>query len=102
MPEERVDEQLKGRLAICTYQARHLDQKPVPSSRNLAFFEYLGPDSEEAAIRCGNCGYHEVAHHRQEKLVDPRSVIERGKCSGFVPHGPWEYDRYYCGCYGWD
>jgi hypothetical protein len=34
--------------------------------------------------------------------VDPRSVIERGQCKGFVAHGPHKTDDFYCGCRGWD
>jgi len=61
-----------------------------PSSPNLPFFEHCGPESREAA-KC-RCGYYESAHV-------PNSVC---KCRKFEPAGPREFDKFYCGCQGWD
>lgn len=50
---------LTGRKASCSYRpAGHAD---VPSSYDLAFFEYRGPGSPEATAKC-KCGMHESTH----------------------------------------
>jgi hypothetical protein len=77
---------LAGRQARCSYKC-----KVVPSSTALPFFEYLGPGSAAARERCKTCSYFEAAHR-------PGTLA----CDTFEPHGPYEYDRYYCGCRGWD
>lgn len=64
----------------------------VPSSYGLAFFRYRGASSHDALHKCKNCVYYEYAHTHGEPL----------KCQNFEPHGPYEYDEYYCGCRGWD
>lgn len=86
---------LTGRIAKCTMCSTRL-----PSNYGLAFFEYRGPGSIEATETC-KCGYYKCAHERQPENVDPRSVIETGKCKGFEARGPRE-DGFYCGCHGWD
>jgi hypothetical protein len=88
--------QLEGRQARCVYC-----RKTQPSDPKLPFFEYRGPGSRIAEIACV-CGYHLVAHERQPNNVDSRSVVERGKCTGFVLRGPLEFDDFYDGCRGWD
>lgn len=95
---------LEGRFAKCAYfknnQGRYLrpgGHEPVPSDYGLAFFEYLGPDSEYAKTYCGKCGMHLKAH-TEEAMARNRSL----KCDTFEPIGPAEFDRYYCGCLGWD
>jgi hypothetical protein len=75
-------------------QARCICHNVVDSDYELAFFEYRGPGSPSADKQC-ECGYYEVAH-------TPRDDGYRIKCEKFVPHGPWRYDMYYCGCRGWD
>jgi len=86
---------LTGRQARCSCM------RLTPSSTDLAFFEYRGPGSRIAVETC-KCNYHRVAHQRDPKRVDPSSVVELGKCSGFVANGGHEYDSYYCGHAGWD
>lgn len=80
---------LEGRLAKCGDGCRLR-----PSSLDLAFFEYLGPGSPASKQNCAKCGYYESAHSKQ-----PRG---QHVCLNFQPHGPYEFDRYYCGCKGWD
>lgn len=79
---------LEGRRAICG------DHAIVPSSYDLAFFEYRGPESRLAKEKCKNCMYLKVAHLLEDKTIR--------HCNNFEEHGPWEYDGYYDGCHGWD
>ena len=79
---------LTKRRAKCAYGNHAI----VNSSLDLPFFEYLGPGSYTAENAC-KCGYNKMAHNQ------PKSTC---KCKHFVPRGPLEFDRYYCGCYGWD
>lgn len=80
---------LTGRFARCTNTC-----ELRPSSTDLAFFEYLGPDSPASKQNCAQCGYYESAHKRERR--------SQNVCLNFRPHGPYEYDKYYCGCMGWD
>lgn len=86
---------LAGREAQCANCANC--KTIVPSSPNLAFFEYLGENSVAALTRC-KCGYNLSAHCYSLARVNPEPI----KCSRFTAHGAYEYDRYYCGCRGWD
>lgn len=61
-----------------------------PSSKELPFFEFMGEGSREATEIC-KCGYHKVAHESGKV-----------KCREFVPKGAREFDKFYCGCAGWD
>lgn len=96
------DRSLAGRTAKCGCG------QAAPSSPTLAFFEFCGDGSTDAG-RCV-CGYYECAHDPayMETLVHGRdgkrrpTVVESGRCSGFVPRGGAETDRFYCGCRGWD
>lgn len=83
---------LEGRFAKCGKEC-HLR----PSSTDLAFFEYRGPDSPASKRHCIQCGYYESAH----KPTDGRPRF-KAVCLNFRPHGPYEFDSYYCGCRGWD
>lgn len=86
------DPRLEGRFAKCG------DGCTVrPSSADLAFFEYLGPDSPASKQNCAQCGYYEEAHK-----YDPSRVSSKPVNCQFRPHGPYEFDRYYCGHSGWD
>lgn len=87
-----VEPDLTGRVARCTYGCG----SESPSSKNLAFFEYLGEGSREAQTKCKNCGYAEVAHTAEKRAKNHRI------CSTFAPTGARATDRYYCGCHGWD
>lgn len=90
---------LTGRIAKCTCG------RTRPSSEKLAFFEYRGPGSPVATETC-KCGYHKKAHDpeymKQNVPSNRETVIEQGKCKGFEPRGPMEYDSFYCGHSGWD
>lgn len=89
---EQVDAPtLSGRLAKCGCGNTR------QSDLDLAFFEYLGPGSPAAAKTCKHCRYHEVAH---EKPLPKH--LEKQCGHDFEPHGPFEFDRFYCGCRGWD
>jgi hypothetical protein len=96
--EQAVVPDLTNRMAKCIYGCG----SQQPSSLELPFFEYRGEGSKEAVESCGECHYHEVAHKHRTDRVDPRSVMEKGKCTGFKPVGPARSDKYYCGCMGWD
>lgn len=76
---------LTGRLAKCGCGVTK------PSSAALAFFEFLGEGAPDSSNRC-KCGYYEVAHR-------PGTHI---KCRTFIPVGAREFDKFYCGCRGWD
>lgn len=83
---------LEGRFAKCGKTCA-----VEPSNADLAFFEYLGPDSPASKNHCAQCGYYESAHKRDGDRLPSQNV-----CLNFRPHGPYEFDRYYCGCRGWD
>lgn len=91
---------LTGRLAKCSCG------RTTPSDlKTCALFEYCGPGSTQAAESC-KCGYNFVAHSSEYMArnvpSNRRTVVEQGKCTGFVARGPLEFDRYYCGHAGWD
>jgi len=83
---------LTGRIAKCAYGCG----SEKPSSTSLPFFEYCGAESREAQETCKHCGYSIVAH------PGGRNHKPQFKCKGFEPRGDRGYDRYYCGCRGWD
>lgn len=85
---------LTGRKAICCGEDSIRDSNPD----TLAFFEYRGPGSRTATSTC-KCGYAEVGHGKPH--VDKHCEKKNG-VAGFVARGPWEFDKYYCGCRGWD
>ena len=76
---------LQGRIAKCSCG------KEKESSVDLAFFEFKGVGSHRAENICKHCGYHLIPH-TNGKITDHE----------FEPHGPFEFDEYYCGCQGWD
>lgn len=88
---------LTGREAQCDYC-----KEVKPSSVKLAFFKFKGEGSPDSTDVCKHCHYHKVAHEHNTNRVDPRSVMEKGKCTGFEAQGGQQYDEYYCGCRGWD
>jgi hypothetical protein len=90
---------ISGRKATCSCG------KIKDSSEGLAFFEFRGEGSKQATESCKNCGYYECAHNSEyvrKNNVSRKTVVEDGLCTGFVPHGSWEFDTFYCGCSGWD
>ena len=101
---------LTGRMAKCTYRHDVLKRgglqrpgkSPVPSSFDLAFFEFCGPGSRRAAEYC-ICGYHRSAHDKNGGKCPRNSLTgKRTTDGGFQAQGPLEFDRFYCGCFGWD
>ena len=89
-----------NRMARCVCGRR----EPSANWQSLAFFEARGEGSECAMKHC-KCGYYECAHDAEQLKalnIHNTTVIERGICSGFTPHGAYEHDSYYCGCRGWD
>jgi hypothetical protein len=99
---------LEGRIAKCGYSnpGRYWrgtveeHAKGVPSRIDLPFFEYKGEGSKAAMEHCKICGFFEVAH------VGPKMgewmKDRQPKDHPFEPHGAYEFDSYYCGCWGWD
>ena len=69
-----------------------------PSSRSLAFFEPRGPGDTDD--ECRNCVYRRNAH--ETPIRDRPHLLDR-VCESFEPRtGGHEFDRFYCGCWGWD
>jgi len=85
--EQKDSLNLDGRYALCSDCG-----KKEPSSVNLPFFVYRGSGSLSSEKTCV-CGYGLPAHNKKDFPI---------KCSDFTARGPQTYDRYYCGCYGWD
>jgi hypothetical protein len=83
---------LDGRMARCAYYRTCKSELPSHPER-LAFFEYLGPGSRTSIEMC-KCGFYKSAHNPK--------YSRNPKCRGFTEKGPQEFDRYYCGCHGWD
>ena len=77
---------LEGRTAKCS-----CGLKRPSTSDGLAFFVYTGPGSYDANEIC-TCGFH-IEAHAAGKIKDGHA---------FTARGPREFDRYYCGCRGWD
>ena len=84
---------LTGRSARCTCG------RTVPSSTDLAFFEFRGEGSKAAKETCAKCHYNIVAHPPRNPKPYAGAPFEH--CV-FEPKGAWEFDSYYCGCRGWD
>lgn|SRR3990167_9221667 len=82
----------------------------VPSSGQLAFFQYRGENSAYAKERCKNCAFNEKAHiyngryapHKDGTPGEKNEYLCLNRGNIFEPNGPAQYDAYYCGCYGWD
>lgn len=95
--ESQVEDQrtidLTGRRAKCAYH--HNENDTVESSFNLPFFEFRGEGSRDSKWHCKHCFYYEPVH-------DPNYSHYKPLDHEFEAHGAFEYDRYYCGCRGWD
>jgi len=98
---------LEGRFAKCAYNnsndrypEKH-KHEPIPSDYNLAFFEFRGEGSYKAGTMCAICNYSINAprHGDSWRKYDPKLDGEKHE---FVPRGAYEFDEYYCGCWGWD
>lgn len=83
---------LTDRFARC-----HVGGPAVPSSFDLAFFEFRGEDSESALMHC-TCGYTLPAHEAINPFTKRPGITDHP----FTARGASEYDNYYCGCRGWD
>lgn len=86
---------LEGRFAECAYLPH--GHARMPSSYDLAFFQFRGEGSREATEICV-CGYARAAHDDDGRL----RMNLNSKCPGFAARGAQETDKYYCGCFGWD
>jgi len=74
--------------------------KIEPSNPATQFgFEYRGPGSRAAVENCGKCGYFECAHELAETGAPHLTHLVDHL---FTPHGPYEFDSFYCGHAGWD
>lgn len=107
---------LAGRMARCTYYNGRKARGPYSSSsckngrdaetctceevssRELAFFEFCGNGSRDATL-CQHCGCVESAH---SDSVCPRGLRTHAAGTRYEPQGGQPYDRFYCGCHGWD
>lgn len=89
---------LEGRVAVCSYS--DCKKTSVPSSRGLAFFEFMGEGSERAVRKCKQCNYFDVTHW--ELNTTTGRVGHNFGDHDFVPKGAADLDYYYCGCKGWD
>jgi hypothetical protein len=91
---------LTGRFATCSYKTPGKyggNHDPIPSDYNLAFFEYQGPGSREANEICV-CKYAKVAHGEINAATKRPGITSHE----FQSQGPQKFDKYYCGCFGWD
>jgi len=79
---------LEGRQMICAY-FKTCKNGPHPTDPDSPFFEFEGEGSYRASVCV--CGYTEKAHEKPHV-----------KCNNYKPSGAREFDRYYCGCHGWD
>lgn len=109
-PEAKiVDESppdLTNRQARCSHY--NTCKRQVPSSIDLAFFEYKGPNSKYAENVCHVCGYYtktgnfqadgKLCYSNSDKAM-PDVCINNGK---ECVYEPYKYDKYYCGCKGWN
>lgn len=77
--------------AICTCEE--------PSSKDLAFFEYCGAGSRDAEL-CKHCGMMPVAH--AQDACPSRGLKKHASGSRYEAQGDRGFDRFYCGCHGWD
>ena len=72
--------------------------KTEPSERallgELAFFEFYGDGSNHSRRRCAHCTFYDVAHQNARAILKIDHEFEA--------HGAFEFDKYYCGCGGWD
>lgn len=84
---------LEGREAQCSCGRK------TASTMNLAFFEFRGEGSTRSLTTCADCGSAEVLHREFNPVTQrPGTKLDHK----FVPRGAFEFDSFYCGCYGWD
>ena len=69
-----------------------------PSSGSLPFLERRGPGDTDH--ECRNCPYNLQAHQPPTR---DRPHLRGRICGEFAPRTEGhEFDRFYCGCWGWD
>ena len=90
---------LENRQAICCGKD---SIRPSSDHEKLAFFEFRGEGSKDAVSICKNCRYALIAHDRKKLAENQGKHHLKDVCDNFQPQGPQKYDRYYCGCRGWD
>ena len=74
-----------------------------PSDAQQPFFEFRGEGSKAALTKCKNCAFSKDAHEYDwPNGTRVSKKPPKGMCSNFEPHGAWDFDAYYCGCFGWD
>jgi hypothetical protein len=85
---------LEGREARCSCGSK------VTSRITLAFFEFRGEGSNRGMTTCIECSGAEVLHRELNPVTGrPGTKTDHE----FKPNiAGWEFDSYYCGCYGWD
>ena len=75
--------------------------KPSVDLANDSFFENLSPEAVAATPlerrSCGHCGYNEICHHPINRGTGRAGITDHV----FVER-TFEFDRFYCGCRGWD
>ena len=72
--------------------------EPSNPDRQFAFTD-MSEGSTACNDRCANCAYSPIAH-TDEVRNQPHN---RGRiCDNFTPTPGMEFDRFYCGCRGWD
>ena len=92
LTRDQISQLLGDRQAKCFCGAT------APSDQGgLAYFEYLGGGSTDATERCV-CGYHESVH----SPINPHTRRAGITDHTFEPRGGDEYDKFYCGCQGWN
>jgi hypothetical protein len=69
-----------------------------PSSKELAFFEFQGAGSRVAAL-CRHCGMTESAH---KGAPCSKGLRSHKAGTAYEPQGDLGFDKFYCGCHGWD
>jgi hypothetical protein len=84
---------LAGRIAKCGCGKTRSSE-----DAHLPFFEYQGPGSNSAELSCAKCGMYKVVH----QAINPSTGRPGVTDHEFTRRGDVGYDKFYCGCYGWD
>jgi hypothetical protein len=75
--------------------------RPSKDREVLAFFEDLSDEAlagkPVALLSCGTCGMNEGVHHEVNVFTGGWGITDHD----FVRR-VYEFDRFYCGCRGWD
>ncbi len=94
---ETIDHAARTRVAKCGCGVER------PSDKSLPFFEDLSLPGRE----CASCGYYDEAHERWNGIL--MDSVNSGKWPSHLNLHEFvaktessEFDRFYCGCRGWD